>query len=91
MTAPVFWEVSASGRRFSRKFVLDTLEKRYQHPTKDVWEIGDPHCMEIAADNYLVTYTLIAMGRISRRAAIWRRTPEGWQIVYHHGTTVTQG
>lgn len=86
MTAPEFWEVGASGRRFSRQFVLDTLEPRYKHPTEDVWEIGDFHCQEIAADNYLVTYTLNQHQRVTRRATIWRRTAEGWQIVYHQGT-----
>jgi hypothetical protein len=90
MTAPVFWEVGASGRRFSRQFVLETLEKRYENSTEDVWEIGDFHCLEIAADNYLVTYTLIQGERITRRATIWRRTAEGWQVVYHQGTVVAE-
>jgi hypothetical protein len=58
MTAPDFWEVTASGRRISRQFVLNTLESRYQTPTADVWEIEDFRCQQIAADNYLVTYTL---------------------------------
>lgn len=74
MTAAEFWEVGASGRRFSREFVLSTLEGRYENSTEDVWEVGDFHCMEIAADNYLVTYTLIQGARVTRRATIWRRT-----------------
>jgi hypothetical protein len=90
MTVPEFWEVGASGRRFSRQFVLNTLEERYQSPTEDVWEVGDFHCLEIAAENYLVTYTLIQGERVTRRATIWRRTSDGWQIVYHQGTVVTQ-
>jgi hypothetical protein len=90
MTAPDFREVSASGRRFSREFVLDALEARYEHPTEDVWEVGDFHCLEIAADNYLVTYTLIQGERMTRRATIWRRTVDGWQIVYHQGTIVVR-
>jgi len=88
MTASEFWEVGASGRRYSRQFCLDTLEKRYKNPTEEVWEIGDFHCLEIAINNYLVTYTL-AQGKVTtRRATIWRRTVEGWQIVYHQGTLV---
>jgi hypothetical protein len=90
MTASTFWEVGASGRRFSRQFVLDVLEKRYENSTEDVWEVGGFHCLEIAADNYLITYTLIQGGRVTRRATIWRRTAEGWQIVYHQGTIVAQ-
>ena len=90
MTTAAFWEVSASGRRFSREFVLDTLEKRYEQSTEDVWEMGDFHCLEIAADNYVVTYTLIQGERVARRATIWRRTAESWQIVFHQGTVVAQ-
>lgn len=90
MTAPTFWEVGASGRRFSREFVLDTLEARYANATEDVWEVGDFHCTEIAANNYLATYTLIQGNRVTRRATIWRRTVDGWQILYHQGTVVAE-
>lgn len=90
MTSPEFWEVGASGRRYSRQFVLSTLEGRYESPTEDVWEIGDFHCLEIASDNYLVTYTLIQGQRVTRRSTIWRRANDDWQIVYHQGTLVSE-
>ena len=89
MIAPGFWEVGASGRRYSRQFVLDVLEERYQKPTEAVWEIGDFFCSEIATDNYLVTYTLIQGERVTRRTTIWRRSGEGWQVLFHQGTVVT--
>ena len=88
MTDPAFWEVGASGRRYSREYVLDELEKRYASPYEDVWEAGDFHCLEIAAGNYLLTYTLIQGERVTRRSTIWRRTGQGWKIVYHQGTIV---
>lgn len=88
MTAPEFWEVGASGRRYSRQFVLDVLEERYEKPMEAVWEIGDFHCLEIATDNYLISYTLIQGERVTRRTTIWRRTAEGWQILFHQGTIV---
>jgi len=88
MTEPAFWEVGASGRRYSREYVLDTLEKRYAHPTEDRWETRDFHCLEIARDNYLLTYTLLQGERVTRRATIWRRTDQGWKILYHQGTVV---
>jgi hypothetical protein len=90
MTAAEFWEVSASGRRFSREFVLDVLEKRYENATEAVWEMGDVHCREIAAENYLFTYTLMQGERVTCRASIWRRTLDGWQVVYHQGSVVAQ-
>jgi hypothetical protein len=88
MTDPAFWEVGASGRRYSREYVLDNLEKRYENPTEDVWETTGFHCLEIARDNYLVTYTLLQGERVTRRSTIWRRTEQGWKIVYHQGTVV---
>lgn len=88
MTEPNFWEVGASGRRYSREYVLDELEKRYASPHEDVWQAGDFQCLEIAADNYLLTYTLIQGDRVTRRSTIWRRTGQGWKIVYHQGTLV---
>lgn len=89
MTEPDFWETGASGRRYSREYVLDVLEERYRQPTEDDWETRDFHCREIAADNYLLTYTLQQGQRITRRATLWRRTAQGWKIVYHQGTPVT--
>ena len=84
MTAPEFWEVGASGRQFC----LETLAKRYEQLTADVWDVGDFHCLEIAVDNYLLTYTLVQGDRMTRRATIWRRAAGGWQVVYHQGTAV---
>jgi hypothetical protein len=26
--------------------------------------------------------------RVTRRATIWQRDPDGWKIVYHQGTVV---
>lgn len=88
LTEPTFWEVGASGRRYSREYVLDVLEQRRQNPVEEHWETRDFHCQEIAPDNYLLTYTLLQGERITRRATIWRRTDSGWKIVYHQGTIV---
>jgi hypothetical protein len=88
MTEPDFWEVGASGQRYSRSYVLDVLEERFKHPSEDAWETHDFHCCEVAADNYLLTYTLRQGARLTRRATLWRRTAQGWKIVYHQGTVV---
>jgi len=88
MTDPGFWEVGASGRRYSRDYILDTLGNRALEGGTDVWEIKDLHCLEIAADNYLVTYTLLQGSRVTRRATLWRRSAAGWKILYHQGTLV---
>jgi hypothetical protein len=75
-----FWEIGASGRRYSREYVLAELE---------TWETGEFHCRLLAPDLYLLTYTLIQDKiRKTRRATIWQHTHLGWKIVFHHGTVV---
>jgi len=92
MTVPDFWEVGASGRRYSRAAVLDALEKRYATPHTDEWEACDFHCRKLASDVFLLTYTLIQDDiRRTRRTTIWQRTADGWKIVYHQGTVVQDG
>jgi hypothetical protein len=88
MTDLQFWEVGASGRRYSREFVLNTLDNRTPDPDESKWLTRDFECREIAADNYLITYTLAQGARITRRATLWRRTSAGWKVLYHQGTIV---
>jgi hypothetical protein len=89
MTAEDFSEIGASGRRYSRQFVLDELEKRYATPREDVWETSEFQCRKLTEDTYLLTYTLLQDHvRLTRRATIWRKTMEGWKIMFHQGTVV---
>jgi hypothetical protein len=89
MTVDDFWEVGASGARYSRKFVLDELERRYAKQQADVWETSDFFCRHLGPDVYLLTYNLVQdETRSTRRSTIWQRTPDGWKIVYHQGTMV---
>jgi hypothetical protein len=37
IAAPTFWEVGASGRRYSRQYVLDVLRERAADPGHDGW------------------------------------------------------
>jgi hypothetical protein len=88
MTDAEFWEVGASGRRYSRKYVLETLKNRPPNPDEASWVMRDFQCREIAADNYLITYTLFQGPRVTRRSTLWRKTQAGWKILYHQGTMV---
>jgi hypothetical protein len=91
-TAPHYWEVGASGRRYSRDFILRTLE---QNPPVDAvsanWQICDLGLRRLGPDTYLLTYTLHQGERITRRATVWQETPLGWRILYHQGTIVCSG
>ena len=92
MTEAGFWEVGASGRRYSRAHVLDVLEDRHQVAShlalEDTWEAVDFACRELGSDTYLLTYTLQQGQRKTRRATVWRRTAREWKILFHQGTVV---
>ena len=89
MTAEDFWETGASGRIYTREFVLNELELRLSKPHDNVWETRDFYCRELGENTHLLTYTLLQGGkRLTRRATIWQRTADGWKIVYHQGTIV---
>jgi len=89
-TAPEYWEASASGRRYSREFILRTLD---EHPPVDAasvgWQSYDYALRRLGPDTYLLTYTLRQIERLTRRATIWQLTSEGWRILYHQGTIVS--
>jgi hypothetical protein len=89
-TAPDYWEVGASGRRYSRDSILRTLE---QNPPVDAasagWQCSDYGLRRLGPDTYLFTYTLRQAERLTRRATIWQGTGEGWRILYHQGTIVS--
>lgn len=96
-TAPDFWEVGASGRRYGRAYCLEALEKRYREPTRALWHIEDFQVREIAERTYLVTYTMFEpepepeprLERVTRRSTLWRKSDAGdWVILYHQGTLV---
>ena len=88
--APGYWETGASGRRYSRAFILKTLE---QHPPAHAgaagWHTYDHALRRLGAGTYLLTYTLRQAERLTRRMTIWQNTAEGWRILYHQGTVVT--
>jgi hypothetical protein len=89
-TAPEYWETSASGRRYSREFILRGLE---QNPPVNAiaagWQCYDHALRRLGPDTYLLTYTLRQIERVTRRATIWQATSEGWRILYHQGTIVS--
>jgi hypothetical protein len=90
--APGYWEVGASGRRYSRDFILSTLK---EWPPVDAasagWQSSDYGLRRLSPDTYLFTYTLHQAERVSRRATIWQIAGEGWRILYHQGTIVSAG
>ena len=84
-TAPEYWETSASGRRYSREFILRGLE---QNPPVDAaaagWQCYRHSLRRLGPDTYRLTE------RETRRATIWHSS-EGWRILYCQGTIVSAG
>jgi hypothetical protein len=89
-TAPGFWEVGASGRRYSRDFILQ-MRSRNELVDADSagWTATGFGLRRLGPDCFLLTYTLDQAGRLTRRATIWEKAAEGWRILYHQGTVVT--
>jgi len=90
VVAPEYWETGASGRRYSREFILKTLE---ENPPVDSmaagWQSCDHAVRRLGPDTYLFTYTLRQGERVTRRMTIWQSAPAGWRILYHQGTIVS--
>ena len=89
-TAPDYWEVGASGRRYSRDFILEAMYTE-QPPLADSlgWKSWDHAVRQLGSDTYLITYVLQQGARLTRRATIWQSTSDGWRILYHQGTVVS--
>lgn len=86
IVAPDFWEIGASGKRYSRAFCLEVLSQRAAQPPEDAWVTRDWQVRELGPDHALLTYTLAQPGRVTLRSTVWRRSAEGWQAVFHQGT-----
>ncbi|MEO6815821.1 MAG: DUF4440 domain-containing protein [Edaphobacter sp.] len=88
--APDYWEVGASGRRYSRDFILRWMSDA---PPIDAasagWQSSGHALRRLSPDTYLLTYTLRQAERLTRRATLWQSTPDGWRILYHQGTIVS--
>lgn len=86
-----FWEVGASGRRYSRAFILHTLENdpaRYVNAEAAGWTASGFAVRALGPATYLLTYLLDQAGRRTRRATIWEKADPGWRILYHQGTPI---
>lgn len=91
-TASAYWEVGASGRRYSRAFILRYL---HENPPVDAaqsgWRCSEFGLRPVSQDTWLLTYLLNQNGRLSRRMSLWQKTHAGWQVLYHQGTLAAGG
>ena len=52
-------------------------------------ELGADSIVALGPQTYLLTYDLRQGDRLTRRATVWRRTADDWEVVYHQGTLVS--
>jgi len=84
-----FFEIGASGRRYSRSFILDTLEARHSKPiAHEELTPQNVECQLLAPDLYLLHYTLQQSDRNTRRTTLWQRVNDDWKIRFHQGTVI---
>jgi len=89
LAAADFVEIGASGRVYSREYVLGVVDERDRAGTTEVLEPAEVACRVLAPDLYQLTYRLAQAGRVTWRSSLWRRGgPGGWQVVFHQGTVV---
>ena len=92
-----YWEIGASGRQYTRDFVLGYLEERYRNEKIDEmitenWNITDFNVQHLAGDVYMATYTLDGQNRLTRRTTLWKGSLKtGFKILYHQGTVIHEG
>jgi hypothetical protein len=92
--SPDYWEVGASGRRYSRDFILTMLA---ENPPIDAttarWRASGFALIPLGpaahTDTYLLTYSLRQSDRLTRRSTVWQKTSGNWQILFHQGTIVS--
>jgi hypothetical protein len=88
LMAPDYLEISASGRVFTREYVLGVIGERNRVGAVEILEARDVACREPAPGLYQLTYRLRQGDRTTWRSSLWRRTADGWQVVFHQGTVV---
>jgi hypothetical protein len=91
---PSYWEVGASGRRYSRDFILQSLaDSPPVDATTARWRTSGFAVRRLGpngdTDTYLLTYSLRQSERLTRRSTIWQSSPTGWVILFHQGTVVS--
>jgi len=86
-----FIEVGASGKKYFREEVIDTLVRRRANTNSQSWQTKDFNCIKLCDNTFLLTYIFIQGDRISYRSTVWRNSEKNWRVVYHQGTLFENG
>jgi hypothetical protein len=88
MLDPEFVEFGASGRRWQRGEIIAALAADSDSAAPTVLDLAG---IRLAQGVVLVTYTSDDGKRRCQRSSIWRRTIDGWRVLFHQGTLIPPG
>ena len=83
-----FWEIGASGKIYSRDFVISNLLERYKRPESHDWPCHGFSICQLTGTLYMINYILDEPERSTRRTTLWRKSGDQWKIVFHQGTVI---
>lgn len=84
-----YWEIGASGRVYSRAFVLEVLDRRYRAgPVDEDLLVEGFACRRLTPELYQAAYTLWQGERCTRRSTLWTSAGGTWRALFHQGTVV---
>jgi hypothetical protein len=84
---PEFFELGASGRRWSRPEIIEMLASESSEASEVAIAL-DVAATRIGPGIVLVTYISESDERRCYRSSIWRRTATGWRALFHQGTPI---
>lgn len=82
LLAPEFVEIGASGTRWSRAEIIESLLDE----DAGTIVVRGISARAIAEDVVLVAWSSEREGRRALRTSLWRREPSGWRLTHHQGT-----
>lgn len=94
LLAEDFFEFGSSGTVYRRPQIIDLLVAEASDVPAGALRADDYALTPISADAVLLTYRTTreadgAPGRAVLRSSIWRRSGDGWRLVFHQGTPST--
>jgi hypothetical protein len=77
-----FFEFGASGKKWDRKAVIESLTKE----DAANYVVSDFSFHPISLNAMLITYTSELNGQRVLRSSIWKESGEAWKLFFHQGT-----
>ncbi|GAB3044236.1 hypothetical protein GCM10027052_28120 [Parafrigoribacterium mesophilum] len=80
-----YWAIDDAGAILTRREAVDV----FAASTPLLFEPEDAASWQLASGLYQLRYTLSSGPRSIRSTSLWRRTPSGWQVLFHQATPLS--